>query len=86
MVGYINIGKVPKLWQNRTMGEFQTPNHQKMKALTENSTISVLSPLAEVFVPQFLMGEPNGERNDGLKGSTNESHPTAETWLPGAVE
>jgi len=86
MVGCINSGKIQKLFQNSLLGENQTPKHQKMKSYTENSTTSVLSPLAKVFVPQFLMKETNSERIDVLKRSTNESHSTAETWLPGAVE
>jgi len=87
MAGSTNAGKVRKVFLKSMLGEFQTSGKsQKMELQTENETTSLLSPLAKVFVPHKLMMKTRGSRIDDLRGSANESYPTAGRWLPGAVE
>jgi len=74
-VGSINLGKLRKLVPKSMQGELQTPINT-----------SVLSPFAKVFTPKMSLVKPKGSRVDGLRECTNESTPTSQMWLPGAVE
>merc|ERR1719285_1514181 len=82
-------GNIRKVFSKSVLGDFQTTGKsQKIESPIKNATTttSVLSPFAKVFVPHIFKMKSQGSRIDASGGSTNESHPTARRYLPGAVE